>query len=185
MLSDDRFTNRMFLLSLAPLLAACPAGDDTSGDTTTGPSTSGGSSTNATTSSGMEGTSSTSSMATESTAMGSTESGTAADETTAGLDCEGGPRVGEIVPVCLAYATQYNDCSFDGSLPQACIDRYAAYCQYTLDQYTMAYGEVCAMSFVELYACVTALTCEELMMVEMNNPCAAQFEAFATACPVP
>src|SRR5690606_25659435 len=60
---------------------------------------------------------------------------TTAGETTAGLMCdEPLPPVGEIDPACIAYEEQFNECFYDGMLPQECLDLYEAYCQESLEE---------------------------------------------------
>lgn len=187
MTSDDRLGNLMFLLSIAPLAAGCPGGDDTTGDTT-GPTPTTSPTTTPTTDQTTGPEPMTTTMGMEST-DGTTASTvdpdtTAGEETTAGdmLFCEytEPPMVGEINPVCLEYANQYNECYYYGKLPQVCVDFYAAYCQYGIDYAIMEYGEACGTAVVDLYACLTALSCEELN--EMKDPCPAEFMAVEMAC---
>ncbi|MCX4244245.1 hypothetical protein [Paraliomyxa miuraensis] len=187
MASEDRSSNLLFLLSLSPLMAGCPAGDDTASSETSGtPTTTGPVTTTeddstgmpTTTASSMEGT------GTGSTTMATTDPDTTegSEETTEGLVCEGElpPLMGEVDPLCVAFNEQYNECYYDGTLPQECVDLYAAYCQYYLEYAIMEYGEACGTAYLDFYTCLTALTCEELE--SMEDPCAKQITALDAAC---
>jgi hypothetical protein len=183
---DDRLTNPMFLLSLTPLATACPAGDDTSSDgpTTSQPTpnvpTTGGETEQPQTATGMDGTG-TGTTAEPGTTGTTVDPDTTAGETTAGLMCdERPPPVDEIDPACVAFNEQYNECYYDGMLPQECIDLYTAYCQAELADSIMEYGEMCGMAIVEFYTCLTQLSCQELRMTE--EPCPAEIMAVDMAC---
>jgi hypothetical protein len=174
---DDRFTNLVFLLTMAPL-AGCPAGDDTStSDTNSNPTTA-----DMPTSTGP---------ATDTTAEGTDGPATTmnvdttTDEPTGGTTAEfmcdeEPPAVGAIDPVCTAYVDLYNECYARGSLPQECVDLYAAYCQYDIDYGTTTYGEACGMAYAEFYSCLSQLSCEAVL--DDVDDCPDELMAIDTAC---
>ena len=190
MAANERLSNLMFLLGLAPLAAGCP-GDDSGGDTglttastmttmtpTTGASGDGtgdggtgpGS---ASAEDGPEPTTSSMDGTTGGDGPGATDGGS----DTGALDCSDPPvPTNPISALCMTYTTQQDECY--GPLTMECLDYYAAYCQYSLDN-AARYGEMCPMAIEELLTCVSALSCEDL---ETNAGCETQEAAFGTAC---
>ncbi len=166
----------MFLMSLAPLAMGCPGDDSGTNNTSVNATTNGMNTT------GMQTTSGNSSGTNMDTSGGSTDGGstdTGADSTageTEGIKCEKPvPVKGPIDQSCIDYAAVYNECLFDGGLPQECIDAYETYCQYMLENETME----CATALIEFNACLSLLTCRELAA---KDQCLAEEMAFDMAC---
>jgi hypothetical protein len=83
------------------------------------------------------------------------------------------PADTEIPELCVPYGETIASC-FRGYDP----DEVALYCACTLSYYAPMYGANCAAAFEEFYACVTPLSCEELMM----GPCADEMDNLSTEC---
>jgi hypothetical protein len=184
---DDRTSNMMFLLSLPLLATACPAGgeEDTSTtnstvDPTTGDDTGRGSSS----SDGSAGTGTSTTNGSADTSTGG-EPGTTTDEpmdtTTGEYSCEElPPLMGPVSQACIDYVAKSNECYYDGGLSPECIAQYEAYCQYGIEYVSMASGEMCGMAYEEFYACLSLLTCEEL--VDKTPDCEAASMAIDMNC---
>ncbi len=183
----DRSSNLLFLCGMASLCLGCP-GDDTGtseGTPTTSTSGPGGSSSGSTTGGGPGGSSAgdgdMTSSTTDPSETASTGSTTEADSGSTGfIDCsEPGPPVKQVSDACVDLILQYDSC-YNEMLSEECIDFYAAYCQYGIDQYTAQYGDDCGTVIEEYYVCVSALSCEEL---EKNpNPCPDEQTAIDEVC---
>lgn len=201
MMNDDRHLDVLLLLSLSPLAVGCPGDDGSPSESTTESSSStglasdGGQSTGPAQSTGRaestgsdESTGSTSSTPDPMTTTGLEDTGTStgmadADDTgttgdaTGGLQCDIPlPVVGPIDPVCVGYTAQVNECFYEDTLPQECIDLYEAYCQSSLDN-SLAYGEACQVAVTEFYACLSQLECNEIF-----DPCPDELAAIDMAC---
>jgi hypothetical protein len=162
---DTRFQNLLFLLSAAPIGMACVinGGDDTDTEAATETPT-----TNNTTTG-------------ESTATPDTDpppmtegssSGPGVDSSSGpGVDSSTGPGMMtttggiEVPPACATYADAITLCytEKDGAeAAQACAESFA--------YYEMNYGAECVTAFEEWLACLSALTCKELMGKEVCVP---------------
>jgi hypothetical protein len=188
---SDQPQNLFFLLSLAPLLAACP-GDDSGADgsTTTGmpddstgatpttapppttlpPGDSSGSSdptlpdpTDPMTS-GTTGTT---------TATDSTGDSSATDDTTTGVT--GTP--------CQAYAQNLALCYYGGDPTYAMY--IEMYCEAGLVEQGMAYGPACEMALEEFAVCLGALPCVEFMNIGMGSDCDDELATLQNECKLP
>lgn len=80
------------------------------------------------------------------------------------------PPIGE---VCQAYGAKYGECLMED--PMA----ISKYCQTTLNSASLMFGPMCGTAYEEYFACLAALSCTDL---EMMNACEAQFAAVDTAC---
>jgi hypothetical protein len=164
--------NLMFLLAAAPLGMGCiivtDDGDDTVAET--GNQTSNGDTTPADTGTGTDTTPVTSSGS-GSGSEGPGDSTQGEESSTASVDStSGGGEVGN----CVDYAAAAVECG----LPYS---EYAeSYCNYTLE-YQLEYSAECGMAYEEYLACLTALSCEELMSA---SPCTTQLDALLElGCP--
>lgn len=155
---DERASNLLFLLTL-PLALGCPGteedDDDTggtpAGSTTTAPGEDTGTST-------TDGTSATDGAST----LPPADSTTTEPVDTSDYSCDDlmpPMPMGPISPVCMQYSALTVEC-YDGD--PACIAIYEAYCQYTIEYSTMAFGEACGMAYEEFLACLSQLTCEQV-----------------------
>ena len=202
---DDRTRNLGFLLTLSPLLVACPAADDDTG-AGTGTSTGGAGTTGQPTptpttltagsdaadgsttgtvdpttgsadSGGSE--SATGGSATSSTSDGpGTSSGGDGSGTTEGSTGDGASSDGA------STGGGQEPCEAYGELVAGCYggdaNQYAGYCQESYDYYTML-GAACGTAFDELVACFNLLSCRE---IAAGAFCEVEFAAFENACPV-
>lgn len=169
---DTRFQNLLFLLSAAPLGMGCiiTGGDDadteaatetptTNNDTTAGTAAD----TDTPMTEGMTG-----------------SSGPVADSGSSGpgVDSSTGPGVTtggtELPPACATYADAITLCYDEKAGASA-----GQYCAESFAYYEMNYGAECVTAFEDWLACLSALTCEELMGKEV---CVDQGMALETAC---
>ncbi|MCH9686925.1 MAG: hypothetical protein K0V04_36155 [Deltaproteobacteria bacterium] len=193
--NEDRSTNLMFLMTLAPLAVGCTGGDTTTSSTfnpvpggmtaaamtTTGMGTGGGPAGDPSPDPTTEGHSGAATVGTPPPADSTGDSPPPEDTVggeTDGLDCEPIPVDGEIEPSCIAYGELLSECYYGGDWPQECIDAYASYCQQFLGESDMA----CAAALIDYNVCLSQLTCEQLMGKEPQ--CEAQATAFEAACPL-
>ncbi len=187
MTTEDRLTNLMFLMTLAPLAAGCPGDDAGTNNTSFNPTPSGMTTTgSATTTTGGPGNMNTTGAESGEATVGTppnedTTDAIPPDDTTAG-DTEGvmcpepTPVKGEIEPSCVAYGELLSECYYAGQWPQECIDGYANYCQEQLNESDMA----CAMALIDFNVCLSQLTCEQL--TGKDPQCEAEEMAFDMAC---
>jgi hypothetical protein len=176
---DTRVSNLLFLLTAAPLGVACViTSDDTDTDVVT-------SSTPATTTTGAEtddptaGTTvapgETTETPGETTETPAETTETPADTTLGDDTTTGGVEVPES---CATYGDQYLECVMDEESAAAAV----ADCSERLMMYE-AYGPDCLAAAEDVYACLSALTCEEFVDVKVSAmACMKQNMALETAC---
>ncbi len=195
MAANERLTNLMFLLGLAPLAAGCPGDDgggdtglttastmttmggttnvsgDGTGDDGTGP---GDASASASAEDGPEPTTSSMDDTAGDDAPGATDDG---GSDTGTIDCSEPPPtpMGPISAACQGYTAKFDECY---GLTMECLVYYDAYCQYTLEAAAM-YGAACGMATEELLTCLSSLTCEQFAA---ETGCDAEVMAQQTAC---
>jgi hypothetical protein len=80
---------------------------------------------------------------------------------------------------CEAYAYVIAACYYGGD-PMAAAN-YAANCEYGISYFEMTFGPACAMAFEDSRACISQLSCQELMMYG-NGVCDVEQAAFDAAC---
>ena len=167
---DTRVHNLLFLLSAAPLGVGCviTGGDDTdtAAETTPNPTddTTAGAETPATdtgpgvTDDGVTDDTTTMTPADETTVTAGDETITAGDETatTGGV---------EVPPACASYGDAIALCYDDKAGAAA-----AQYCAEEIAAFEMYYGAECVTAYEEWLACLSALTCKELMMETVCEP---------------
>lgn len=169
---DTRFQNLLFLLSAAPIGMGCiiTGGDDT-GETEAATA-------NPTTNDPQTGTTAGADTDDPPATGGMTGStGPVADSSTGpGADSETGVTTGgiELPPACATYADAITNCYDDAAGAAA-----GQYCAETFEYYEMNYGAECITAYEDWLACLSALTCEELMGKEV---CPDQGAALETAC---
>lgn len=176
-MNTDRSQALFFLMSLGAL-PACVVGDDGDTDASTDPTT--------TPTSGVD----TSGGMTMTTAMTMTTDPTGTtDPSTSGPDPDtgstsvspdtgstsGGYTCGAVPEVCNTFATKYVEC----------YPKYGKYQEYAANAcacaiyYGSTYGENCATAYNDLYACLSALSCEDFMA---RDACATETAAVETEC---
>jgi hypothetical protein len=169
---DTRFQNLLFLLSAAPIGLGCViSGDDSDTAAETETPTTNNDTTGNTTGSVdtddppvTEGTGSTGPVA------DTGSSGPSVDSSSGGLTTGGI----ELPPACATYADAITLC-YDEKAGAAA----GQYCAESFAYYEMNYGAECVTAFEEWLACLSALTCKELMGKEV---CVEQGMALETAC---
>mgnify|MGYP001330823761 CR=1 FL=1 len=87
------------------------------------------------------------------------------------------PTSGPPSPQCQQYGTNLDNC-FPGEITPECLNYYTAFCQYDLEYAAMA-GGACGMAIEDFWACLSALSCEQL---QSKSVCEAQLTALDTAC---
>lgn len=197
MAANERLSNLMFLLGLAPLAAGC-SGDDGGGDTGL---TTASTMTTMTTMSGTTATGDGSGDAGSAPTDASAEDGP--EPTTSPMDGTDGPGATDDGPgttddggtgepdcsdpempmnppsaACQAYTDLLNECDYRGTLSMECIDYYNAYCQYESEAFGMV-SPACATAYEDFLTCLSALTCEEL---ETETACGTEGMTFETEC---
>jgi hypothetical protein len=184
----------MFLLSLSPALG-CAAGETTSNATamTLGPASTtnasapdddGDGPADASTAGGKD----TEIFAESSAGPGSTgdpdpSTSGPPDPTTGGPapePCVPLPTAGPIEPVCQLYAQRIDECFYGGMADPTCVDAYAAYCQQYIEQSGYYGGPYCAYAVLDVYVCLSQLSCAQLM--DMQPDCPEQADAAAFFC---
>lgn len=190
MYRDDRSSNLMFLLSLPFLGAACPGGEGeetTTNNTSVDPTTGGDTEAGTSTSNGSAETSTSNGSAATSTSEGHVDTGTSEGPVDTGNTtgeyeyCVSlPPLMGPVGQACIDQVAKTNECYYDGGLSAECIAYYEAYCQLGIEMAVADYGEACGMAYEELYACLSMLTCEEL--VDDVQDCPDQSTALEMAC---
>ncbi|MEM9453569.1 MAG: hypothetical protein AAGF11_05290 [Myxococcota bacterium] len=203
---NDR-SNLLFLLALAPLSMGCPGDDSTaegsSGSSSTGsdptttnttppdpttPDPTGGMTSSGSTTMMEDGTSSTgpadgssssSDSGSESGSDSGSSSGSGSDSgSSSGSDSgssSGSSSTGMMLTTCEAYGDQiaycYGNPAYEMLAEMYCIDAIA--------YYDMMYGPACAVAFEDFIACISNLSCADLMN---NVGCDAEFMMFAMTC---
>jgi hypothetical protein len=172
---DTRVQNLLFLLSAAPLGVACIITDDGTTDTeaaTSTPTTGGGTTETPGTDTVVATDTGTSEGPVSTDDRGETTE-TPADTTMTPEDTTTGG--GDIPPACASY----------GDAIEACFAGYgadaAASCANYHATYTENYGAECVAAYEDFLACLSALTCEELMM-DPADVCVAEQDAQAMVC---
>lgn len=172
---DIRFQNLLFLLSAAPIGMGCviTGGDDTDTEAATETPTTNNDTTAGTTdgadtdptpmTEGMTG--STGPVADTGSSGPGVDSSTGVEPTTGGI---------ELPPACVTYADAITLCYDEKAGASA-----GQYCAETFAYYEMNYGEECVTAFEDWLACLSALTCKELMGKEV---CMEQGMALEMAC---
>lgn len=178
-MNTDRSQALFFLMSLGAL-PACVVGDDTDTDASTDPTTtptsgvdtSGGMTTMTMTTMTGEPTGDSTGLTTGPDPDSGTDTGPGPDTGSSGepLEC------GDVPEVCNAAAAKYVECypkyaRYEGDA--------AAACACAIYYYGNLYGEACATAQSDVFACLSALSCEEYMA---KDACAAESEAVVTAC---
>jgi hypothetical protein len=179
--SDTRVSNLLFLLTAAPLGLGCIITSD-DGDTdaaTSTPATTNATTTGETDDPPAETTvvpgDTTETPGTTSEELTSSTTETPAD-TTAGEDTTTGSV--EVPEACVTYGDQYLACIMDEELTAAAI----GYCAESLTMYE-AYGPDCLAAAIDVYACLSALPCEEFADPKVANmACMKQNTALEMAC---
>lgn len=170
--NDTTTQNLLFLLAAAPLGLGCIIVTDDGNDTEAGTSspTTGGPTTGATGTDTTPGTG-------EGTGEGDGTGGSTAAEGSTGADSTGGADSttgGVSGSACADYGAHAVKCQ----VPYA--DYLSESCYYNLDyqEYT---SDECGVAFLEYVACLSELSCEELMG---DAPCQAELDALlAMGCP--
>jgi hypothetical protein len=171
---DTRVQNLLFLLTAAPLGVACVISDDGGTDTEAATSS------NPTTNPGTTETPATdTSAASAETTMGpvsTDEQGTTeppADTTEGPADSTTGSI--DIPPACQSY----------GDAIEACFAGYgadaAASCANYHMTYSDTYGPECVTAYEDYLACLSALSCDDLMM-DPDTVCVPEQDALGMAC---
>jgi hypothetical protein len=203
MLTDDRASNLLFLLTL-PLAIGCATGDEDTTSTSlppvVNPTNGSDFDTGTGTSEGGQDGNTSSSNPSTSSADGPSMTTQPADDTSDGPYSDSGyatgydtgyatagyscgelmpPMVaGPISPTCMQYGALANECYFGGD--PACLGAMEAYCQYSIEYGTNAYGPNCGMAYEELYACLSQLSCQQLG--DKTEDCPQQFSLIQMAC---
>lgn len=180
-MTTDRSQALFFLMSLGAL-PACTVADDGDTDASTDPTTT---PTTGVDSTGQMTMTTMSTMTTEPTGdvtgdpttgpdpdSGSGETATSLET---GTGTTGTYSCGPVPEVCNTFAAKYVEC----------YPRYAKYQEYAANAcgcaiyYGSSYGENCATAYNDLYACLSALACEDFMA---RDACATEAAALDTEC---
>ncbi|MEM6994986.1 MAG: hypothetical protein AAF721_31020 [Myxococcota bacterium] len=179
-MTNNHLNNLLFLLAGTSLALGCDLGSDDD-DTTTGQSTDGGPTAgddNMQDTAADDNTMMDTAAETASPDTGDTAGDTMSPGTTAGTgdDATTTATTGEEYSACFDYATNVVECFKDADM----MEEYDL-CEMYLDYYA-GIDKPCLAAAEDLYACLGALDCKDLVA---DEGCAKESELFAKVCPEP